>query len=167
MGVLAGLSPLVVPAMVDEFTNLKSDLPEDAKDLENLLDDFGIHVELEQRDRDIDWDHLISGSAAVDYGQRALTILLGIITVVVLTAYLLVDTPRLSRFVYQFVPPGWEPEMEHFLTALPRVVGGYLRGQVVTSACISVYTLIVLPRLWVPSHVAMELLAALTATVPS
>src|SRR5207247_11015692 len=100
MGVLAGLSPLVVPAMVDEFTNLKSDLPEDAKDLENLLDDFGIHVELQQRARGIDCDHLISGSAAVDYGQRALTILIGIITVVVLTAYLLANPPQLARIVY-------------------------------------------------------------------
>src|SRR5207245_6319412 len=61
MGVLAGLSALVVPAMVDEFTNLKSDLPEDAKDLENLLDDFGIHVDFEQRARNIDWDHFFSG----------------------------------------------------------------------------------------------------------
>src|SRR6267143_673102 len=32
LGVLAGLSALVVPAMVDEFTNLKSDLPDDARD---------------------------------------------------------------------------------------------------------------------------------------
>ncbi len=166
MGVLAGLSALVVPAMVDEFTNLKSDLPEDAKDLENLLDDFGIHVELEQRARDIDWDHLISGSAAVDYGQRALTILLGIITVVVLTAYLLVDTPRLSRFVYQFVPPGREPEMEHFLTAMNRVVGGYIRGQVVTSACIFVYTLIVLLAVGVPNAVAFAVLAAFVDIIP-
>ncbi len=34
--------------------------------------------------------------------------------------------------------------MEHFLNALSGVVGGYIRGQVVTSACIFVYTLVVL-----------------------
>lgn len=114
------------------------------QDLEDFLRDYGIGVELSDRAQDIDWDNIISGQAAVDYGQRALTVPLAAITVIVLTAYLLVDTPRLSRFLHQFVPPGRDPEMEHFLSAMSRVVGGYIRGQVVTSACIFVYTLVVL-----------------------
>ncbi|HEV8575306.1 MAG TPA: AI-2E family transporter, partial [Dehalococcoidia bacterium] len=122
LGALGGLSALVVPAMVDEFRDLRDNLDEDAQDLEDFLADFDINVELSDRADDINWDKLISGQAAVDYGQRALTILLGAITVMVLTAYLLVDTPRLSRFLYQFVPPGREPEMEHLLTQLQRVV---------------------------------------------
>ena len=136
LGVLGGLSAVVVPAMVEEFTDLRDNLPEDAQDLEDFLADLGIDVELSNRAQDIDWGDIISGQAAVNYGQRALAILLGAVTVMVLTAYLLVDTPRLSRFLYQFVPPGREPEMEHLLTQLQRVVGGYIRGQVVTSACI-------------------------------
>jgi len=163
---IAGLSALVVPAMVDEFRALRDDLPEDAQDLEEFLDDFGIEVELSQRAADIDWEDLISGQAAVDYGQRALTVLLGAITVVVLTAYLLVDTPRLTRFIYQFVPPGREPEMEHFLNALSRVVGGYIRGQVVTSACIFVYTLAVLLAVGVPNAVAFAVLAGFVDIIP-
>jgi predicted PurR-regulated permease PerM len=163
---LAGLSALVVPAMVDEFNDLRNDLPEDAQDFENFLDDFGINVELSDRARDINWDELISGEAAVDYGQRALTILLGAITVVVITAYLLVDTPRLSRFMYQFVPPGREPDMKHFLNAMSRVVGGYIRGQVVTSACIFVFTLVVLLAAGVPNAIAFAVLAAFVDIIP-
>jgi predicted PurR-regulated permease PerM len=166
LAVLGGLSALVVPAMVDEFSDLRNELPQDAEDLERFLDDFGIKVELGERARDIDWDNLISGQAAVNYGQRALTILLGAITVIVLTAYLLVDTPRLSRFIYQFVPPGREPEMEHFLTAMSRVVGGYIRGQVVTSACIFVYTLVVLLAAGVPNALAFAVLAAFVDIIP-
>ena len=164
--VLAGLSALVVPAMVDEFVDLRDNLDEDAQDFEEFLDDFGIKVELSDRAQEINWDELISGQAAVDYGQRALTILLGAITVVVLTAYLLVDTPRLSRFVYQFVPPGREPEVEHFMSALSRVVGGYIRGQVVTSACIFVFTLIVLLAAGVPNAIAFAVLAAFVDIIP-
>jgi predicted PurR-regulated permease PerM len=166
LAALAGLSALVVPAMVDEFTDLRDNLPEDAQDAENFLDDFGINVELSDRARDIDWDRIISGSAAVDYGQRALTILLGVLTVAVLTAYLLVDTPRLSRFIYQFVPPGREPEMEKVLTQLQRVVGGYIRGQVVTSACIFVFTLVVLLAAGVPNALAFAVLAAFVDIIP-
>lgn len=166
VGALGALSALVVPAMVDEFSDLRNDLPEDAQDLEDFLRDFGIDVELSERARDIDWDNVISGQAAVDYGQRALTVLLATITVIVLTAYLLVDTPRLSRFLYQFVPPGREPEMEHFLSAMSRVVGGYIRGQVVTSACIFAYTLVVLLAAGVPNAVAFAVLAGFVDIIP-
>jgi predicted PurR-regulated permease PerM len=152
--------------MVEEFDDLRTDLPQDAQDLEEFLDDFGIKVELSDRARDIDWDNLISGQAAVDYGQRALTVLLGVITVVVLTAYLLVDTPRLSRFLYQFVPAGREPEMEQLLMQLQRVVGGYIRGQVVTSACIFAYTLVVLLAVDVPNALAFAVLAAFVDIIP-
>ena len=40
--VIAGLFALVVPAMMDEFTDLEDELPEDARDAEDFLDDFGI-----------------------------------------------------------------------------------------------------------------------------
>jgi predicted PurR-regulated permease PerM len=166
LGALGGLSALVVPAMVDEFGDLRDNLDEDAQDLEDFLADFDINVELSDRADDINWDNLISGQAAVDYGQRALTILLGAITVMVLTAYLLVDTPRLSRFLYQFVPPGREPEMDHLLTQLQRVVGGYIRGQLVTSACIFVFTLVVLLAAGVPNAIAFAVLAAFVDIIP-
>jgi predicted PurR-regulated permease PerM len=166
LGAIAGLSALVVPAMVDEFSDLRSNLPDYAQDLEDLLADVGIDVELSNRAADINWDEVISGQAAVDYGQRALTILLGAITVMVLTAYLLVDTPRLSRFLYQFVPPGQEPEMEQLLTQLQRVVGGYIRGQLVTSGCIFVYTFVVLLIAGVPNAIAFAVLAAFVDIIP-
>lgn len=166
VAVFAGLAALVVPAMVDEFTDLRDELPQDAQDLENFLDDFGIEVELSERAENIDWEDLISGEAAVDYGQRALTIVVGAITVIVIAAYLLVDTPRLTRFVYQFVPPEREADMDHFMNALNRVVGGYVRGQVVTSACIFVYTLVVLLAVGVPNAVAFAVLAGFVDIIP-
>ena len=166
IAVVGALSALVVPAMVEEFADLRTDLPQDAQDLEEFLDDFGIKVELSDRAGEIDWDNLISGQAAVDYGQRALTVILGVFTIVVLTAYLLVDTPRLSRFVYQFVPAGREPEMEQLLTQLQRVVGGYIRGQVVTSAIIFAFTLVVLLAAGVPNALAFAVLAAFVDIIP-
>jgi len=166
IAIIGTLSALVVPAMVDEFVDLRDNLEVYAQDLEEFLDNFGINVELSDHARDINWDELISGQVAVDYGQRALTILLGAMTVMVLTAYLLVDTPRLSRFLYQFVPPGREPEMDQLLTQLQRVVGGYIRGQLVTSACIFVYTFVVLLIAGVPNAIAFAVLAAFVDIIP-
>lgn len=166
LAVLAGLAALVGAATIREFQNLKDNLPQDAKDAEEFLDKFGINVQLQERARNVDWSRIISGEAAINYGQKALTIVLGIITIFVLTAYLLADTPRMNRFMYQFVPPGREPEVEHWLQALRTVVGGYIRGQVITSLCISAFTFVVLIAVGVPNAVAFAVLAGFVDIIP-
>jgi predicted PurR-regulated permease PerM len=162
----AGMAALVIPAGVDEFQELHDNLPEHAKQLEDFLADFGIDVELEQRARDVDWGELISGREAVDYGQRAFVGFISFLSIMVITAYLLLDAPGLSRFVYQFVPPGREPQVERILEALSRVVGGYVRGQFITSVAIALYVLVVLLALGVPNAVAFAIVAAFADLIP-
>jgi predicted PurR-regulated permease PerM len=166
LGVLAGLAALVVPAAIDEFRDLKDNLPDDARRLEEFLDDFGIEVKLEDRARNIDWNRVVSGESAVNYGQRALSVLVAILTIIAMTAYLLADTPRMSRFLYQFVEPGREPEVERWLGALRKVVGGYIRGQVITSAAITAFTFIVLFLAGVPNAIAFAALAGFVDIIP-
>lgn len=166
LSILVGLIAITVPAMVEEFDDLRDNLPEDARELQDFLADRGIDVELEEPARDVNWDELISGEAAVDYGQRAVFTGLTIITIIVLTAYLLIDLPRLSRFVYQFVPTGQEPDVERVAGQLSRVIGGYIRGQVVTSAAISAFTLVLLLAVGVPNAVAFAVLAGFVDIIP-
>lgn len=164
--VLLGLLALVGAAMIDEFADLKDNLPEDARDMEDFLDNFGIEVELEDRARNINWERVVSGETAVNYGQQAVTIALTILTIFVLTAYLLADTPRMTRFLYQFVEPGREPEVERWLLSLRTVVGGYIRGQVITSAVITAFTFVVLTLVGVPNAFAFAILAGFVDIIP-
>ncbi len=166
VGILAGLFALVVPAMVDEFQNIRDNLPQYARDLEDLLSNFGISVELEQRARDFNWSDLVSGRAAIDYGQRVFAIVVSTVTIIAITIYLLIDTPRLNRFVFQFVPPDQEANVKGILESLGRVVGGYVRGQLITSLVIAVYTLIVLLILGVPNAMAFAVLAGFADIIP-
>jgi predicted PurR-regulated permease PerM len=163
---LAGLIALLVPAVVDEFTELRDNIPEDARQVEELLAEVGVDVELEERAREIEWGSLISGRAAIDYGQRALFVIVSAFTVVFITAYLLVDAPRLARFLYQFVPPGREPDVEVAITQLNRVVGGYIRGQIITSSIIALFTFVTLVALGVPNAVAFALIAGFIDIIP-
>jgi predicted PurR-regulated permease PerM len=172
LGVFVGLGSvvaIVAPAMFDEFRDLRNNLPQYAEDLETLMSDFGFDTErwdLPERAEEIDWNNVISGDQAVDFGQRVALGVLSGFTVAVLTAYLLVDTPRLRRFLYRFVPEGRDPDAEHFLSALSRVVGGYVRGQLITSLIIGVYTTIVLLIVDVPNAVAFGVLAAFADIIP-
>jgi predicted PurR-regulated permease PerM len=166
IAIVGGLFALVVPAMIDEFQKLRDDLPNDAQDLEGFLSNFGVDVELSRRVEDIDWGELVSGEVAINYGEKLVFGLLSAITVLVLTAYLLMDAPKMKQYLYRFIPGEREREAERILHALGRVVGGYIRGQVITSAIIGVYTTIVLLIVGVPNALAFGILAAFADIIP-
>ena len=166
LAIIGGLFALVVPAMIDEFQSIRDNLPEDARKMEDLLANLGIDVQLQDRARDINWTDLISGRAAIDYGQRIFQTTLSMLTIIVLTVYLLVETPRLSRFFFQFVSAEREPEVKRILASLERVVGGYIRGQVITSLAITIFTLIVLLILDVKNPLAFAVLAGFADIIP-
>ncbi|HLF71067.1 MAG TPA: AI-2E family transporter [Dehalococcoidia bacterium] len=157
---------LVAPALVDEVSSVKENLPESAREVEELLATFDIHVELQDRARNIDWNDLLSGRVAVDLGQRALSTTLSIITIVVMTAYLLADTPRMAGFIGQFIPNDRKDEANRLFFSLTRVVGGYLRGQLITSVCIGVFTFALLSIVGVPNPLAFAVLAAFADIIP-
>jgi predicted PurR-regulated permease PerM len=166
LAVVVMMFSVMVPALITESQDAKDNLPESAREVEELLDDFGIHVELEERARNFEWDDLFSGRAAVDAGQQLLTTTVSIITVVVMTLYLLADTPRMARFLSQFIPENRLDEGERLFQALSRVVGGYLRGQLITSAAIGLFTFIMLSILGVQNPLAFAVFAAVVDVIP-
>ena len=166
LSVMGGLFGLMVPAMIDELKDVRDNLPASAREVEELLAGLGMKVELQERAGNIDWDTLISGRAAVDYGQRLLSTTLSVITVVVMTAYLLADTPRLGAFISQFISGSRMDESERLFRSLTRVVGGYLRGQVITSLCIAVFTFALLSIIGVDNPLAFAVLAAFADVIP-
>lgn len=163
---LIAMFSIMIPAIVEEADAVRDNLPESAREIEELLDRFGIEVELQDRARNIDWDTVISGRAAVDYTQRAATIIFSIVTIIVLTAYLLADTPRLGNFVSQFIPPDRMDEAEKLFWSFSSVVGGFLRGQAITSLAIGVFTFVVLRIVGVPNALAFAVLAAFADVIP-
>jgi predicted PurR-regulated permease PerM len=166
LAVIAGLFSLVVPAMIEEFDNVHDNLPETAREVEEFLASLGINVELQQRAREFDWNQLISGRAAVDYGQRVLTVTVSVITVMAMTAYLLADTPRLTRFVGQFIPNEKKDDANLLFLSMSRMVGGYLRGQLVLSLTISLFTFVFLQIIGVPNALAFAVFAGVVDVVP-
>lgn len=166
LGFIVLMFSVMVPALIDESSAAKENLPDSAREIENLLGHLGIDVELEQKARDIDWNSLLSGSDAVNAGQQVLNITISIITVIVMTAYLLADTPRMGRFIGQFIADDRKEEAERLFQAMSRVVGGYLRGQLITSAAIGLFTFVLLSVIGVPNPLAFAVFAAFADVVP-
>lgn len=167
--IVAGMFATVAPAIYEEVQDLRENLPVYAADLERLGEDLGFDTsdwDLERRAREIDWTEVVSGRLALTYGQRVAYALFSTVTVLVLTAYFLADARRLRAFVLRFVPETRQGDADHFLRELSRVVGGYVRGQLVTSSVIGVYTTIVLVAVGVPNPLAFGILAAFADVIP-
>jgi predicted PurR-regulated permease PerM len=166
VAILLGLLSLVVPALIDEFKDLRNNLPDSAHEIDKILHSFDINTNLEQRARDINWDEIISGRAAVSAGQRVLTVTISVITVVAMTAYFLIEMPSLARFVYQFIPEERRKAYDELFQDISRVVGGYLRGQFITSLTIGIYTFVVLRIVGVANPLAFAVLAGFADIIP-
>lgn len=162
---IVALFAMMVPGLISEFETIRDQLPGWAEEIQARLADFGVDVDLEQRAREIDWAEVLSGRA-VDYTQQLLFFLFGMFTIAVMTIYLLIDAPRLARWVYQFVPPGKEADAQRLLQSMTRVVGGYVRGQTITSGIIAVYTFVVLTAVGVPNALAFSVLAGIADVIP-
>jgi predicted PurR-regulated permease PerM len=72
----------------------------------------------------------------------------------------------MHAFLYRFVPKERVSEADDILEALGRVVGGYVRGQFITSLVIALYTLAVLLILDVKNPVAFAVLAGFADIIP-
>lgn len=164
--IAAGLGALIVPAVIEQAQAVHDSLPEDAARADRWLAKYDIELRLAERVEELDWGNLVSGRTAVDYGQRALFIVLSLISIVVITTYLLVDAPKLATFVFRFVPPGQEPVVSALLDSLRTVVGGYVRGQIITSIVIASFTAGLMVVLGLPNALAFGLLAAIADIIP-
>jgi predicted PurR-regulated permease PerM len=109
---------------------------------------------------------LVQPELLVTTGREVLTVVATIATIAVLTAYLMYDAPRIERFIYFATPRAYHHHIHNLLQALQRVVGGYVRGEVLTSAVLSGFTFVILEALRIPNPVALAVFASIADVVP-
>src|SRR5205823_1399521 len=72
----------------------------------------------------------------------------------------------IERFLYFATPIAYHVHIRNLLTALQRVVGGYIRGQLLTSGFIAVFTFLTLTVLGIPNALALAVLAGVADMIP-
>jgi predicted PurR-regulated permease PerM len=87
-------------------------------------------------------------------------------TSVALAVYMLIDPERSQGALYAIVPRQYHVRLARVLLNLETIVGGYMRGQVVTSAAIGFYVFAVLTLFRMPSALAFGVFAAAADVIP-
>ena len=104
--------------------------------------------------------HVLGASTA------ALYFLVAALTVVIVTTYLILDAHRMDDLLYDKLPRKYHHHARYMLATLQEVVGGYIRGQALTSTIITGFAFVMLLLLRVPDPLPLALVAGVGDVIP-
>ncbi|MHB8645179.1 MAG: AI-2E family transporter [Thermomicrobiales bacterium] len=156
---------LIVPALFTQITDLVSNLPNTVDQLRILLQEHGLG---DQFSSQLD-QFKVPGNLAkhvLGASTAALSFLVAALTVVIVTTYLILDARRIDGLLYDKLPRKYHHHARYMLATLQEVVGGYIRGQVLTSAIITGFAFVLLLVLRVPNPLPLALIAGVGDVIP-
>src|SRR3954467_1300317 len=172
LGLVFGLGLLVVPPIVSGVNDFTGNVPGYVKDLRNSKtfrkydDKYKITPKLEQQATKLP-SHLsdaASGLRTVTGGVFGAVVQL--VTVLVMTFFLLKDGRRILRFIFRELGPEHGARFEGITEDVYRAVGGYVAGNLLISVVAGVLSYIVMRILGIPFAGPLAVLVALLDLIP-
>lgn len=99
-------------------------------------------------------------------GRAVLTGTFQVLTVLVLTLYLLISLPRVKHATYALVPASRRPRVESLSEEIMRRVGSYAAGQVMIATLNAVLSWVLMRVVGVPYAAALAVLVGLLGLIP-
>ena len=165
---LAAVVLLMVPPLVAQFVDLIENAPRERARIVAALDGYGWAKPVIRALQDLPLEDIgaRAGAAMIRY-STALVVPIGYgISTLFLAIYLLADPVRSKGLVYAVVPRRHHIKVAKILLELKGIVGGYMRGQLITSLSIGVFVFVLLTALGADNALAIALFAALTDIIP-
>ena len=169
MGLAALLiATLTVPPLVDQATALVQQEPAIRYRIADALAQSRLGIPLAESLRSVRYDALTHSATAIflSYSTRIVEIVAGTLSAAFLALYIMVDRDRLRGALFAVVPRIHHVRLSRVLLQLETIVGGYIRGQLLTSALMAVFVFALLTACRVPDAVALAVLAAVADVLP-
>lgn len=156
IGIIAGLISIAIVPLIEQTANLAQTLPESIKKIFPgwAVDESVIQNELANISKN-----------ALGFAQVIFDNFIAVISVAVLTFYLLLERDKLDKLISQFFI-GKEERIKRITRKIEYKLGAWMRGQVVLSVTIGALTYLVLLILNVPYALPLAILAGLMEVVP-
>jgi predicted PurR-regulated permease PerM len=171
MGLLAafaGLALVTLPALWSELSRVVADLPALQQRAADFLARSALTTPIAESIR-----HAAPGKLFLASSREAMAasgevgVTLGYVaTAIALAIYMLVDPERSQGALYAVVPRQYHVRLARVLLNLETIVGGYMRGQLMTSAAIGVFVFVLLTAFGLPNALAFALFAAVADVIP-
>lgn len=159
---------LTVPSLIEQVAQIVRDAPHQRDQLVVLLQGREFTAPLARAVQNAGLEQAVGRIEGdlVSYSPRVVTALGWAVTTLFLSFYLLADGKRTQGAVYAIVPRDYHMRLARILQNLEGIVGGYMRGQLITSAAIGTFTFVVLAAFRIPNALSLALFAAVVDVIP-
>jgi predicted PurR-regulated permease PerM len=159
---------LTIPSLMSQATDLLDQEPALRARLAQWL--AGSHVtsplaELLRRVQSGDLVRL-AASNAYEYSTRAIAIFAYTLSSLILALYIMIDRDRLRGGLFLVVPRSHHIRLSRVMLNLETIVGGYIRGQVITSAFMATFVFVLLKSCGVANALSIAVFAGVADVFP-
>ncbi len=162
------LAVFTVPAFLMQVTSLVEQEPELRKRAVSFLASYPLTTSLAGTLR-----HLQYGALFKSYSTEAVAFSKSLLSIVAygagsffLALYIMIDRARLRGALFAVVPRAHHMKLSRIMLNLETIVGGYVRGQVVTCAMMAIFLFILLSACGVQNAIAIAAFGGIADVLP-
>jgi putative heme transporter len=165
---LIGVVILMVPPLFEQLLSLIDQAPKQRASIVHSLQHYTWSKPFVKTLQDLPVDDLgkRAATAMVGYSADLLEMIGYGISTLFLSIYLLADPVRSKGLLYAVVARHHHVKLAKVLIELKVIVGGYMRGQLITSFAIAVFVFVLLTICGADNALALALFAGLTDIIP-
>ncbi|HEY5372585.1 MAG TPA: AI-2E family transporter, partial [Polyangiaceae bacterium] len=166
--VSAGLVALTVPRLVAQVSDLVHELPRLQQQASSSLSASRFGAPLAPSVANAKWPELLLSfaKAGLAYSPEVIAGVGYCVVSLFIALYLMLERDRLRGAAFSLLPRTQHLRLSRVLLNLEVIVGGYLRGQVITSFMAATFTFVVLTVSHVPNAIAIAVFAGLGDVLP-
>jgi predicted PurR-regulated permease PerM len=159
---------LTIPALIEQLTNLLDQEPALRASLAKWLAGSHVTSPLAELLRKVHSGDLLrmAASNAYEYSSRAIAILAYVLSSIFLALYIMIDRDRLRGGLFLVVPRSHHIRLSRVMLNLETIVGGYIRGQLITSVFMAIFVFILLKACDVPNALAVAVFTGVADVLP-
>ena len=159
---------LTIPELVNQVRNLIGMEPALRERLAEWFDRSPLTESLADVLRNVHYDALIKSSAAtvLTFSTRVAEVVAYGVGAIFLALYMMLDRDRLRGALFALVPRTHHIRLSRILVNLETIVGGYIRGQVITCALMAVFMFVLLIACGIPNALVIAVFGGLADVLP-
>ena len=159
---------MTIPSLISQVADLIEKEPELRTRAIDFLSRYPLTTSLADYLRELHYDVLIKtfGAHALAFSTRIIAFVAYSAGAYFLALYIMIDRDRLRGALFAAVPRSRHIQLSRILNNLQIIVGGYIRGQIVTCLLIGLFIYILLASCGVPNALALAVFGGFADLLP-
>lgn len=159
---------LTIPELVNQVRNLINMEPALRERLAEWFAQSPHTASLADAIRNVNYDALIKSYAVtvLTFSTNVVVVVAYLVGAIFLALYIMLDRDRLRGALFAVVPRTRHIRLSRILVNLETIVGGYIRGQMITSALMAMFMFILLTACSIPNALVIAVFGGLADVLP-